>query len=86
MTTHQAKIIDVSTGQILFSCPLEQIELAYHEASQYEDFGLDVKIIAPTLTETLANSLGIDGDILRDYQDSVIAEIHDHEGCCNKED
>lgn len=81
MSMHAVKIIDNASGEVLFTCSLEQIEKAYTEASQYEDYGLDVRIEAPTLTQTLAKSLGIEGESWEKYHDSVIAEIHDHEGC-----
>jgi hypothetical protein len=47
--------------------------------------GLDIKILAPTITQTLTDSLGIINDELEDYEQSVVAEMDDHEGsdsCC----
>lgn len=82
MSDQLVKIIDLGTGQELYSCSLKELDQAYSRASEYESYGLDIKIDAPNITETLALSLGIDRETLERYRQSVTDEIHDHEGSC----
>ncbi len=44
--------------------------------------GLEVKIMAPSITQTLTNTLGLSHDEEEEYQNSVVAEMEDHEGSC----
>ncbi|MBD65037.1 MAG: hypothetical protein CME62_07505 [Halobacteriovoraceae bacterium] len=81
----KVKVIDVNTQQVLFECEFKDIEKAYQYASDMEDMGLDIKLISPTITESLCDSLGIDYERRADYEQSVVAEIEDHDGsCCAK--
>lgn len=78
----KVKVIDIQSEETLFECPVEDMDWAYQRASEYEDMGIDVKVIAPTVTQTLTNSLGMSADEEEDYQQSVVAEMEDHDGSC----
>ncbi len=78
----KVKIIDAASEETLFECSLEDMEVAYQQAAQYEEMGLDVKIIAPTITQTLTHTLGLSHDEEEEYQNSVVAEMEDHDGSC----
>lgn len=78
----KVKVVDVQSNETLFECSVEQLESAYRRASDYEEMGLDVKVIAPSITQTLTNSLGLNHDEEEDYQNSVVAEMEDHDGSC----
>ena len=80
-------VIDINSEQTLKTFELSEAALAYEYAAEMESYGLDVEVDAPTITETLANSLGLSANSKEDYEQSVIAELEDHEGsCCAKED
>ncbi len=76
------KVIDLHTGQSLFECSIEESEKAYQFASSMEELGLDIKVIAPTLGETLSNSLGLSPLEIAAYQESLVEESEQHEGSC----
>lgn len=76
------KVIDQQTGQSLFECTIEESEKAYQFASSMEEMGLDIKVISPTLGETLSNSLGLSPLEIAAYKDSLTEEIDQHEGSC----
>lgn len=81
-TESKVKVIDINSEQVLFECDMTKIESAYQYASEMEQMGLDVKVISPTITETLCDSLGIELDARADYEQSVFSEIEDHDGSC----
>lgn len=84
-TVTKVKIIDVQSQNILFECSMEHIASAYAYAAELEEMGLDIEMIAPTITQSLTDSLGIKHDELEDFEQSVIAEMDDHDGsCCTK--
>jgi len=86
MSSSQIQVIDALSNEILYECSLDQAEMAYSFASEMEEMGLDIKVISPTITQTLTDSLGMNHDEKEEYENSVIAEIHDHEGgCCTTE-
>jgi hypothetical protein len=77
------KVIDKTTTTELFSCPMEEIEQAYHFAQKMEEMGLEVYVESPSITKTLALSLGISDQRLQTYEKSVAQEIDDHDcGSC----
>lgn len=78
----KVRLIEKNSGTVLFECEPEQVDLAYEKAADFEQMGLDVKIEQPTVNQTLADSLGVQGVALNDYQDSVAEEIEDHDGSC----
>lgn len=75
-------VIDILSNEVLFECPMEELESAYQKAGDYEEMGLDVKVIAPTVTQTLTNTLGLTHDEEDEYQNSVVGEMEDHDGSC----
>ena len=78
----KVKIIDIQSQETLFECSVDEMESAYQQAAIYEEMGLDVKIIAPSITQTLSNTLGLTHDEEEEYQNSVVAEMEDHDGSC----
>jgi hypothetical protein len=73
------RVIDVQTEQVLFECSLDQSEQAYEYAASLEDMGLDVKVVNPTLSQTLTNSLGLSQTEVAAFEESMDHEIHEHE-------
>ncbi|MFP5387428.1 MAG: hypothetical protein ACLGHN_15225 [Bacteriovoracia bacterium] len=90
MEKEKAKIFvrDVATQQILFECNIQESEKAWQFAAEMEEMGLDIEVIAPTLSETLSSSLGLSSKELEEYKQSMEDEIESHQGgsCCFKKD
>lgn len=84
--TATVKIIEVHSSQVLFECPVEQSDFAYEKAAEFEEMGLEIKLLHPSVNESLANSLGISGDPLEAFEESLTEEIEGHEGSCCFED
>ncbi len=76
------KVVDLGSKETLFECEMSQAEKAYEYAADMEKMGLEVEVQAPTITETLCDSLGIELDKREDYEQSVFEEIDDHDGSC----
>lgn len=76
------KVVDQNSESVLFSCSMDNIHSAYLYAKEMENLGLEVKIIAPTITQTLANGLGITETEKAEYDKSVEQEMNDHDGSC----
>jgi hypothetical protein len=82
--SNQVKVIDKLSGSTLFETSLEKIDDAYTFATQMEEQGLDITIVAPGLAETLINSLGAKPDEIEEFKKSIVEEIETHEddfGC-----
>ena len=82
--SNQVRVIDNISGTILFETTLEKISEAYSFATMMEHEGLDVKIDAPGLAETLIEALGADESEINEYKNSMDDELNDHEfdsGC-----
>jgi len=77
---------DIQTGQTLLECALNEAEKAYEFAAQMDEVGLDVKVINPTLSDTLTSSLGLSKAAKIEYNNSLDDEIEHHEGSCCFED
>ncbi len=73
------KVIDETTQTVLFTCPIEDMAEAYAYAQKMEDLGLSVQVISPSITRTLADSLGIHDERLNAYEESVTQEMEDHD-------
>lgn len=80
------KIIEVHSSQVLFECPVEKSDFAYEKAAEFEEMGLEIKLVHPSVNESLATSLGISGDPLEAFEESLTEEIEGHEGSCCFED
>lgn len=81
-TSSKIKIIDNGTKEVLYEYSFDDSDKAYAMATQMEEMGLDISIVTPSVTETLCDTLGLENDAKEDYEQSVIAEMHDHEGSC----
>jgi hypothetical protein len=82
--SNQVRVIDNLSGSTLFLTSLEKIADAYSFATMMEEAGLDIKIDAPGLTETLIQSLGANESEITNYKKSMDDELEDHEfdsGC-----
>ncbi len=79
------RVIEQSSGEVLFECSLEEAEQAYVKAAELEEMGLDVRVEHPGVSETLAASLGLEGDSMNALKDSLAEEIEGHESCCYDE-
>lgn len=79
---------DNQTLQILAEGGPEDMEKIFQAALYYEKNGIETHIQGPTITESLANSLGIKGRDKIEFQESVTQELEDHEGlnCCGEQD
>jgi len=84
--TLKVKIIEKNSGQILFECPVEQSDFAYEKAAEFEELGLEIKLVHPSVNESLAQSLGVQGESLEDFEESLSEEIEGHDGSCCFED
>ncbi|MBA2404336.1 MAG: hypothetical protein H0V66_06160 [Bdellovibrionales bacterium] len=80
--TPKIRVIDQQSGQTLFECSLQDSEKAYQFAAQMEEMGLDLKVIVPTLSATLSQSLGLTRDEQIAYEASLEEEMEEHEGSC----
>lgn len=80
------QVRDVQTEQVLFECALNEADKAYAHAAHLEEMGLDVKVVDPTLSETLTSALGLKTEEVRQYQESLAEEMDQHEGSCCFED
>lgn len=76
------QVLDTQTEQVLFECEINEAEKAYKFAAEMEEMGLDLKVINPTLADTLSSSLGLSGKALADYKESMEDEMEDHDGSC----
>jgi hypothetical protein len=74
----RVQVIDNLSGQVLFDCDIKEMETAYSKASEYEEMGLDVKVLAPGLTESLIASLGATKEEIDQYKLGLEEEINTH--------
>lgn len=82
MSETKVRVIDAIGGECLFECSMEDVERAYQFATQMEELGLDVKIDAPSLPETLGSSLGASEDQRRLLKQELEHEIDSHNSPC----
>jgi hypothetical protein len=78
----KVQVLDVQTEQILFECDMNESEKAYMFAAEMEEMGLDIKVVSPTLGDTLSSSLGLSREQQQDYKESLEHEMESHEGSC----
>jgi len=72
-------VFDELSGQMLYETSLDNIDYAYQYAAELEEMGLQIKINAPTLTESLLNSLGANAIEKNLYLQSLEDELDSHE-------
>lgn len=83
--TKKVKVIAIETKEVLLEVAIEEIAKAYQFAAQMEEMGIEVKLDAPTLADTLSDSLGLSADNRHKLEISMEEELEDHEGsCCAK--
>ena len=73
------RVIDSLSGTSLFETTIEKIEDAYAFATQMEEAGLDIEVVAPGLAETLIKSLGASEHEIKEYKQSMDDELNDHD-------
>jgi hypothetical protein len=83
------QVIETNSGSVMQEFDLNQLDAAYALATSLEEMGLDITINRPTLSDTLAHSLGFSEEQVAEYKDSLIEEIQEHEAedggsCCFK--
>lgn len=78
----KVKVIAEQTNEVLFETDMSKMELAYEYAAKMEQMGIEVKIDAPTISESLADTLGLTLDDRHRLETSVTDEIDDHDGSC----
>jgi hypothetical protein len=81
----KVRVIDQGSQQTLFECDVTQAEDAYVKAAEFEEMGLDVKVDHPSVNQTLAASLGVEGSAMEALQESLAEEVEGHESCCYEE-
>lgn len=83
--TKKVKVIAIQTDEVLLEVPIEEMARAYEYAAQMEEMGIEIKLDAPTVADTLSDTLGLSIDDRHRLETSMDDEIHDHEGsCCAK--
>jgi hypothetical protein len=73
------RVVDSLSRTSLFETTIEKIADAYAFATQMEEAGLDIEIVAPGLAETLIQSLGADEHEIAEYKQSMEDEMNDHD-------
>ncbi len=80
------KIIDNLSNSTLYEYSMEEADKAYEKSEELEAMGLDIKLVIPSVSETLIRSLGADSDAvnkLREMLDEEIASHIEEEGSCS---
>lgn len=72
------KIFDKDSMSLLFECGLDDIELAYKKAEEFESFGIDILLKTPSLPETLLRTLGADDESVKELNKMLDDEIRSH--------
>ncbi|PIP90080.1 MAG: hypothetical protein COW01_09375 [Bdellovibrionales bacterium CG12_big_fil_rev_8_21_14_0_65_38_15] len=79
------KVLD-EQDQVLFQCSLQDAQKAWNYARDMEAIGIEVRIVSPSLPESLAKSLGVNEEDLATLRHELEDELDSHVGCCNKQD
>jgi len=77
--SNQVRVIDSLSKTVLFETTIEKISDAYSFATQMEEAGLDIEVIAPGLAETLIHSLGASSEEINEYKQGLQDEIDNHD-------
>lgn len=75
-------IREKNSNELLFQCPLKNIEEAYIEARKLEEMGIDFIFNAPHIHDTLADSLGVSSEHRAEMKESIAEEISGHDASC----
>lgn len=73
------KVIEITSGEVLFSCTMEQRDKAYDYAEQMEAMGIDVRIDSPSCPETLATALSASKESIDSLKKAIDDEIKSHD-------
>ncbi len=79
---NESKIRIYQGEEELYTFEMDQYDEAYNKLIELEEMGLEVSIKVPSVTETLCHTLGLSPEEQEDYQQSVVAEIEEHDGSC----
>lgn len=71
------KLLD-SESQLLYEFPVDQVEAAYAKAKELEEMGIDVTLDAPSLPETLGDTLGMTSQDKKTLRAEIEEEIESH--------
>ena len=71
------KLLD-SESQILYEYPIDQVEAAYAKAQELEEMGIEVKLDAPSLPETLGATLGMSSEDREKLKLEIEDEVESH--------
>ena len=82
MVERQVKVIEQISQQVLFQCDVKDQAKAYQFAREMEEIGVAVQIQTPSVSQTLAHSLGVKEQDWQEYQRSMEEELEDHD-CCS---
>ncbi|MBC7714704.1 MAG: hypothetical protein H7177_15265 [Rhizobacter sp.] len=77
--SNQVRVIDSLSKTVLFETTMDKISDAYSFATQMEEAGLDIEVVAPSLAETLITSLGANEKDVDQLKQSMQEEIDDHD-------
>lgn len=72
------KLFDKDSMSLLFEYDIHDIELAYKKAEEYESFGVDILLRAPSLPETLIRTLGGNDQSVLELNEMLDEEIRSH--------
>lgn len=81
----KVRVIEEQSDTILFECEMKDIEKAYQYAVELEGMGIDVKIQAPSLPESLGESLGVSSFELNRLKIEIQDEIDSHGQACSSD-
>lgn len=65
-------------NQVLFSCDITEMDKAFQFARQMEEMDVEVKVMVPSLPETLINALGSTPEDQEMLKESIDKELNDH--------
>ncbi|MBC7428813.1 MAG: hypothetical protein H7336_09400 [Bacteriovorax sp.] len=77
--SNQVRVIDSLSKTVLFETTMDKISDAYSFATQMEEAGLDIEVVAPSLAETLITSLGADEKDIAKFKEGLQEEIDEHD-------
>ncbi len=72
------KIISKQDQNVLAEFGFDKLESAYKQALAYEDLGLDIELLIPGATATLAQSLKVPKSQMQKLEQEFKDEIDDH--------
>lgn len=71
------KLLD-SESQTLYEFAMDDVEAAYSKAKELEEMGIEVTFDAPSLPETLGNTLGMSSEDKEKLRSEIEDEVESH--------